>query len=208
LLVAIGFQPAFGTRPGADSAAAGRRVPPPSLPSPARWRYHRIPDGNQSMTDHEMSPLFALAVALAYMIQSDATASTQEKAEFLTVFGKLLISEEMSKAQVERLTRESFDYAGKTPLPAFIKKITPKLSVAQKMAMLVNLYDAMLVDGTVNEAERSVFRDFQHAFLVNEKTVKIIREVLMLRNDISLFTNPSHPFNNDDFDLIHLLGGR
>ena len=69
------------------------------------------------MTDHEMSPLFALAAALAYMIQSDADPSMQEKAEFLTVFGKLLVSDEMSKGQVERLTRESFDYATKTPLP-------------------------------------------------------------------------------------------
>ena len=160
------------------------------------------------MTDHEMSPLFALAAALAYMIQSDADASTQEKAEFLTVFGKLLVSDEMSKGQVERLTRESFDYATKTPLPAFIKKITSKLTVAQKLAMLVNLYDTMLVDGVVNDVERSVFRDFQRAFLVDEKTVRIIREILMLRNDISLFINPSHPFNNDDFDLAHLLRGK
>ena len=74
--------------------------------------------------------------------------------------------------------------------------------------MLVNLYDTMLVDGVVNDAERSVFRDFQRAFLVDEKTVRIIREILMLRNDISLFINPSHPFNNDDFDLAHLLRGK
>ena len=160
------------------------------------------------MTEQEMSPLFALAAALAYMIQADADASVQEKAEFMTVFGKLLVSGEMSKRQVEKLTRESFDYAAKTELPAFIKKINPKLSLAQKLAMLVDLYDTMLVDGVVNEAERSVFREFQRVFNIDEKTVRIIREVLMLRNDLSLFTDPSHPFNSDSFDLVQLFRRR
>ena len=71
--------------------------------------------------------------------------------------------------------------------------------------MLLNLYDSMTVDGVIKEGERVVFTAFQRAFNVDEKTARDIREFLMLKNDISLFTDSSHPFNDDDFSLGHLF---
>ena len=46
-----------------------------------------------------------------------------------------------------------------------------------------------------------VFTQFQRAFGVPENTVRTIREFLGLKNDISLFRDESHPYNNDDFSL-------
>ena len=71
--------------------------------------------------------------------------------------------------------------------------------------MLVNLYNVMLVDGVVKEGERKVFKKFQHAFDVDEITARKIREFLMLKHDTSLFTNPSHPYNDDDFSINSLF---
>ena len=75
----------------------------------------------------------------------------------------------------------------------------------EKLAILVNLYDIILVDGVVKEGERDVFKKFQHAFEIDEKTARKIREFLMLRHDMSLFTDPSHPYNDDDFSINSLF---
>lgn len=157
------------------------------------------------MNDEPLTPLFILAVSLAYVIQADETTTVQERAEWVTVFGKLVESGGFSKSRLETMTKKAFAEATDTELSSFLEAATPLLSYSQKLAVLLNLYDSMMVDGVIKEGERVVFTEFQRAFNVDEKTARDIREFLMLKNDISLFTDSSHPFNDDDFSLGHLF---
>ena len=157
------------------------------------------------MNDQKLTPLFALAVSLAYAIQADFRTSIQEKAELVTIFGKLVEKGEFSKSRLERMTQDSFSHASATELSDFLDEAVQVLSHSQKLAILVNLYDIILVDGAVKEGERDVFKKFQHAFEIDEKTARKIREFLMLRHDMSLFTDPSHPYNDDDFSINSLF---
>ena len=157
------------------------------------------------MNDQPMTALFALAVSLAYMIQADRNTSVQERAEWVTVFGQLLESGKFSKAHFEKMTKDAFAFAEGTELEEFLNQITPMLSYSQKVSVLINLYDTAMADGVVKEGERAMFTQFQRAFDVPENTARMIREFLGLKNDISLFTDESHPYNNDDFSLGNLF---
>ncbi len=157
------------------------------------------------MNGQPMTALFALAVSLAYMIQADRNTSVQERAGWVTVFGQLLESGKFSKAHFEKMTKDAFALAEKTELKEFLNQITPILSYSQKISVLINLYDTSMVDGVIKEGEGTVFSQFQRAFDVPESTVRTIREFLGLKNDISLFSDASHPYNDDDFSLGSLF---
>lgn len=157
------------------------------------------------MNGKPMTALFALAVSLAFMIQADKNTSAQERAEWLTVFGQLVESGTFSKAQLKMMTQEAFSHAAGTELSEFLAQVTPMLSYSQKVSVLINLYDTMLADGTIKEGERTMFQKFHHAFEIDETTLRTIREFLTLKNDITLFTDPSHPYNDDVFSLSSLF---
>ena len=157
------------------------------------------------MNDRKMTPLFALAVSAAYAIQADFRTTIQEKAKLVTIFGKLVEKGEFSKSQLERMTRDSFSHAAATDLSDFLDEAVRMLSHSQRLSILINLYDIILVDGVVKEGERKVFQKFQNAFEINEKTARKIRDFLMLKHDTTLFTNPSHPYNDDDFSINSLF---
>lgn len=157
------------------------------------------------MNDQPMTALFALAVSLAYMIRADRNTSVQERAEWVTVFGQLLESGTLSKTQFEKMTKKAFAQAEEIELKTFLEQITPMLSHSQKISVLINLYDTAMADGMIKEGERTVFTQFQRAFDVPNNTARTIREFLGLKNDISLFTDKSHPYNDDDFSLGNLF---
>ena len=56
------------------------------------------------MSSSRLSPLFALGASLAYMIRADGETMTEERAKFLTVFGKQVTSGQMTAEQLQALT--------------------------------------------------------------------------------------------------------
>jgi hypothetical protein len=73
------------------------------------------------------------------------------------------------------------------------------------MAIILNIYDTMFVDGSISKNERVVVEKFCEAFSVDDVTAQGIKTVLMLKNDTSLFTNPSHPLNLKPIDIKGLF---
>lgn len=157
------------------------------------------------MNDNPMTPLFSLAVSIVYMIKADQNTSIQERAEWVTVFGQLVESGEYSKTQLEKLTQNAFAYASDTKLSVFLEETAPLLSLAQKISILLNLYDTMLADGAIKEGEHTIFQEFHRAYDIDNKTIKYIRELLTLQNDLTLFTNESHPKNDAEFTFNNLF---
>ncbi|MDA1090062.1 MAG: TerB family tellurite resistance protein [Proteobacteria bacterium] len=157
------------------------------------------------MNDSPITPLFGLAVAIAYVIQSDGKTSVQERAEWLTLFGQLVESGKFSKAHLATMTKTAFAHAAATDLSEFLEQLTPVLSYSQKISVLINLYDTMLADGNIKEGGHRVFEQFHRAFEIDKQTLRTIREFLSLKNDITLFTDANHPYNDDDFSLASLF---
>ena len=63
------------------------------------------------------------------------------------------------------------------------------------MCILINLIDSSLADGQPEQEEQMLFGKFLQAFGISEERFKPFFEVIVLKNDRSVFTNKQHPSN-------------
>jgi hypothetical protein len=73
------------------------------------------------------------------------------------------------------------------------------------MCILVNLVDSAMADGEAEGEEQTLVVQFQRAFGIPDERFIPFFEVLHLKNDRSVFLNPSHPHNRDGF-VVELKG--
>lgn len=156
------------------------------------------------MADRPMSPLFVLIASMAYMIEADLKTVVEEKAKLVTLLRKHVSRGHMTVNDLQRSIDDAFDYAHKTGIDKFLMTSTPLLSMAQRVAIVLNLYDVILVDGLVAEGEVSVMKKFRAAYGISDAGMSMIRELVMFKNDTNLFVNPNHP-RNAEFDMDILL---
>ena len=104
-------------------------------------------------------------------------------------------------AQNQALLDNAVKYRRKNSIDVFLKEATPLLSDAQKMCMLVNLIDSSLVDGTPEPEEQQLFGKFLQAFGISEERFRPFFEVIVLKNDRSVFTNQNHPKNESTYQV-------
>ena len=149
----------------------------------------------------EKTPLFALAASMAYVILADTHTLVEEKAKFLTVFRKHVTSGGFTEKDMQDLTSDAFNYATTVDVDTFLAEVAPTLSPAQKLAIVINLYDTMLVDGKLAEGERMILRKFEVLMDIGEQVMKVVREFLLIKNDTTLFTDQYHPRNERDFEM-------
>ncbi len=152
--------------------------------------------------NQEMTPHFAFAASLIYMIGSDGTVAPEEVGQLLSVLG----GEDSDGvigvgANNQQLLDRAFKYYKKTQVDTFLSEITPILTDAQKMCMLTNLLDSSLSDGTAAPEEQELFNKFLQAFDISEERFKPFFDVIALKNDRSVFTNSEHPSNQPGYSV-------
>ena len=153
------------------------------------------------------SGLLVLARALAYVVDADNRTTVEEKAKMLTVLGKHVARGDITNRQLRGLMDDAFNHASLVPVERVSDDIKEKVTPAQKASLIMNLYDAMLVDGQVASGERTILDKFVAAFEMSRNTIRALREIIMLKNDTGLFTDARHPFNEPSFRLdLQLIG--
>jgi uncharacterized tellurite resistance protein B-like protein len=147
-------------------------------------------------TDVEMTPHFAFATSLIYMMSADGQIENEEVGQLLSVLGG---DNQGGTIGVGANNRKLLDRAVKyvqshTP-EQFFAEAVPVLSDAQKMCILANILDSSLSDGSAASQEQALFANFLQAFSISEERFKPFFEVIAFKNDRSVFTNPDHPRN-------------
>ena len=151
----------------------------------------------KSDSGDKMTPHLAFATSLIYMMSADGEIDHEEIGHLLSVLG----GEEQGNgtvgvgAQNQALLDNAVKYRRKNPIDTFLQEAAPLLSDAQKMCILVNLIDSSLVDGQPEPEEQALFGKFLQAFGVSEARFRPFFEVIVLKNDRSVFTNQNHPKN-------------
>ena len=144
----------------------------------------------------EMTPHFAFATSLIYMIGADGKVENEEVGQLLAVLG----GEESGGAigvgaNNRQLLDRAFKYYQKNSVDKFLSEATPLLTDAQKMCILTNIIDSSLADGDAAPEEQALFNKFLQAFDISEERFKPFFEVIVLKNDRSVFTKTDHPSN-------------
>lgn len=151
----------------------------------------------------KMTPHLAFATALLYMMSADGEIDNEEIGHLLSVLG----GEDQGNgvigvgAQNQKLLDNAVKYRRKNSVESFLQEASPILSDAQKMCILVNLIDSSLADGTPEQEEQEIFAKFLQAFGISEERFKPFFEVMVLKNDRSVFTNQSHPKNQPGYQV-------
>lgn len=153
-------------------------------------------------TRQEMTPHFAFATALLYMMSADGEIDNEEVGHLLSVLGGESRDGVIGVgAQNRQLLDRAIEYRRKNTLDKFLQEAPPVLTDAQKMCILMNLIDSAFSDGEAEAEEQELFGRFLQAFGVGEERFKPFFEVLMLKNDRSVFVDQSHPKNQPGYQV-------
>ena len=151
----------------------------------------------------EMTPHFAFVTALIYMIAADGEIQNEEIGQLLSVLGGEKSSNGVIGvgAQNEKLLRNAQKYVQSNSPDKFLEEAAPLLTDAQKMCILTNLCDSLLSDGNADPTEQQLFYKFMQGFGIAEERFQPYFEVIVLKNDRTVFTNDSHPKNQPGFEV-------
>jgi len=150
----------------------------------------------------EMTPHFAFATSLIYMISVDGKIENEEVGQLLAVLG----GEESGGsigvgANNRQLLDRAFKYRQKNDAAKFLSEAAPILTDAQKMCILANILDSLLSDGDAAPEERELFAQFLQAFEISEERFKPFFDVMAMKNDRSVFTKENHPSNKAGYTV-------
>ena len=149
------------------------------------------------MTDKE--PLDLLITALAYLMKGDGEVSAAERDTLMAILNKHVDTGELEAESLMVMVGAALTHANTVPLKTFAQEAAEQLSPGQKLAIYSNIFDMALADGVMRSGEKNVLDIFRVAFDINPKVIKVIMEVLVLKNDTSIFTNANHPHNEPDY---------
>ncbi|TYP74045.1 TerB family tellurite resistance protein [Paenibacillus methanolicus] len=149
-----------------------------------------------------MTPHFAFATSLLYMMKSDGEMDNEEIGQLLAVLGGESKNGVIGVGANNRaLLDRALKYTRSNPIETFLREAAPILTDAQKMCILVNLVDSSLADGEPEREEQELFAKFLTAFNITEERFKPFFEVIMLKNDRSVFINQNHPMNQPGYQV-------
>lgn len=156
--------------------------------------------GDKTGTEQGMHPHFAFVTSLLYMMGADGEYDHEEIGQLLSVIGG---QKKGNKIYVggnnDDLMSKAIKYVNKNSVDQFLREAAPVLTDAQKMCILVNLIDSSLSDGEAEIEEQQLFKKFLHAFGISEERFKPFFEVIVLKNDRSVFLNTNHQKNKNGY---------
>ncbi len=150
----------------------------------------------------QMTPHFAFATSIIYMMGADGEMDNEEVGQLLAVLGGEKSGNTIGVgANNRQLLDKAVVYARNTPLDTFLNDATPLLNDAQKMCILTNLIDSSLADGEPEPEEQAMFGKFLQAFGVSEERFRPFFEVIALKHDRGVFLDKNHPGNQPGYQV-------
>lgn len=149
-----------------------------------------------------MTPHLAFTIALIFMMSADGEIDNEEVGHLLAVLGGQKSGNTIGVgAQNQALLDKAVKYRRQHSLDEFLTTATPLLTDSQRMCILMNLLDSSLADGTAEREEQTMFNQIMTAFGISEERFKPFFEVLVMKNDRSVFTNQDHPMNQPGYQV-------
>jgi uncharacterized tellurite resistance protein B-like protein len=118
-----------------------------------------------------MTPHFALAVSLLYMLTADGSIGAEEVGQLEAVIGEF-----------DGLQTVALKYVRSVKLAPFLAEASVALKPEQKTYILTNVCDSMMADGLVARLEDKVFVSMMKAFGFDEKSFAFHQHVFETKN--------------------------
>ncbi len=146
------------------------------------------------------SPLFILVTLMAYIAECGGRdIPMEQKAEFVTILRKHVRKEDITEHELHLMVRDGFKQTLRVEYRTYLDKVAPKLSLGQRLSIIANLYNMMMVDGELLDGEETRIDLCRRVFGLDPDVTRQIRRILLLKNDTSVFLDPGHPGNDPGF---------
>lgn len=159
-------------------------------------------DMSKSDEGREMTPHLAFATSLVYVMGADGEMDPEEIGQLLAVLGG---SSQNGTIGVGANNRALLDQAIRIvrtkPVEQFLEESAPLLTDAQRLCILTNLVDSALADGQPEHEEQELIAKFQRAFEISDERFRPFFEVIVFKNDRSVFIDHNHPHNRPGFQV-------
>lgn len=166
-------------------------------------------DRFKSDQGRKMTPHLAFATCLIYVMGADGEMDNEEIGHLLSVLGGAKTGNGIGVgANNQALLDQAVRIARTKPLDAFLAEATPLLTDAQRMSILLNLVDSAMADGEAEPEEQELIGRVQAAFGISDERFSPFFDVLMAKNDRSIFVDESHPHNAPGYRVELQVPGR
>jgi uncharacterized tellurite resistance protein B-like protein len=165
-------------------------------------------DRFKSDQGQKLTPHLAFATCLIYVMAADGEMDSEEVGHLLSVLGG---AREGNAIGVGANNKALLDQAVRTarskPIEQFLAEATPLLTDAQRMCILLNLIDSAMSDGEAEPEEQHLIGKIQQSFGITDERFAPFFDVLMAKNDRTIFVDADHPHNSPDY-RVSLGAGR
>lgn len=127
--------------------------------------------GSAAKQVFELTPRAALAIGMVYVIAADGQLQDVERDDVRKVIPD------------DAVLNQALDYCRRIPTSQFIGDCRTLLNAEQKLCMLLNMWDAAMVDGEVGEEELAILEEFRAGFEISTPALAPHVESLTLKNN-------------------------
>ena len=120
----------------------------------------------------QITPPLALVIAMLYMMSSDGTMAQEEIGQLNVLVGGS-----------PSLLKVALKYVRTVKAQDFLKAVEGILTPRQKLCILTNVCDAMLVDGRIDASEKELFKRMLSAFRFSEEKFSPYLNILYIKNE-------------------------
>jgi len=144
-------------------------------------------------------PLDYLLTGLAYAVMADKTAQAAERAKLLSVLQKHVDRNEVPEGWLKTAVPAALKSVAERPPQDFLDRAYRRLMPAQRLALALNMLDAVMIDGSTSVEEHQLMQKVRKTFEIDEETWLAIVEMLRIKNETALFLDDRHPSNRPEF---------
>lgn len=154
-------------------------------------------DSGAAMTPHK-----AFACSLIYCMGADGEMDPEEVGHLLSVLGGESSGGGIGVGANNRALLDSaVRYCRQNRFENFLAEAAPLLTDAQKLCILTNMVDSAMSDGQAEMQEQELIGKAQQAFGISDEQFRPFFEVILMKNDRTVFTNANHPHNQPGFQV-------
>ena len=162
--------PAEAAKPTGSVSMPTRGTAPTQSGVPAVAKAAPTPSTTTGIT-----PYLGMAVAMMHVAMADGKVAPEEDRYLRHVYQDDLAT---LKAPLAYFKVHTY--------PELLKALQPMLNQEQKLCILANLMDIGMSDGTFRSSEQRLMREFATVMALTEDEIETIRQVLILKNRISV----------------------
>jgi hypothetical protein len=135
-----------------------------------------------------MTPELAFVLSLLYMISSDRRLRSQEVGFLLSVVGGIRDGRGTFQLGMgDTLVSRAIAYRSRISVDGFLREAEPILTNDQKTRIVINMADCALSDGPLSDEESRLLGKFVRAFGISKNWFAMILEILVQKNDRTVF---------------------